>query len=277
LPSNAEINVGSRLIPIFGAHNLRDMGGYQTSDGRELKWKTLFRSGLITKLTDSDRAEFRRLELSVIYDLRTNSERARRPVEWLPEEGIEYYCRDHERSVGALDSLIRTGDFAAHDATRAMREVYIELPFEQADSLRDVFRLLIGGRVPMLFNCTAGKDRTGLVAALILLALGVPRGTIERDYLLTELALHKLVEILLGDPSYARVAALPSERYLPILRADCSYLSAAFDEIERRAGGVKEYLETVLGIGQRETEMLRNVLLQPSRPTNTEVDSSTKA
>jgi protein-tyrosine phosphatase len=94
-----------------------------------------------------------------------------------------------------------------------------------------------------------------------LFALGVPRETIEQDYSLTEHAIDKLMTILSRDSRYARLAALPSEQYLPLLRADPQYLAVAFREIERRHGNVPEYLDAVLGVGRREIAALRDVLL----------------
>jgi protein-tyrosine phosphatase len=252
----------TRLIPITGSHNLRDMGGYRTVDGREVKWGTLYRSGVMAELTDSDHAEFRRLGIVVIYDLRANKERKRRPTEWHHGEKIEYYSRDYELSVGALDQLIQKGNLEADAFIEIIHDAYRELPFEQADSYRELFRLLVSGHVPLLFNCTAGKDRTGIAAALILTALGVPRATIDHDYSLTELVMEKLITVLLSDPRYAPLAQLPREDYLPILRADPSYLAIAFHEIERRYDSVTGYLDAVLGVGAREIEALREVLLR---------------
>jgi protein-tyrosine phosphatase len=251
----------ARVLPIVGSHNLRDMGGYQTGDGRHVKWRTLFRSGVMAGLTEADRAEFRQLGIAAIYDLRANHERERRPTQWHHGENIEYYSRDHELSAGALDDLLARGEFAADAFTDMIHAAYREFPFEQAESYRELFRLLVAGRVPLLFNCTAGKDRTGTAAALILYALGVPRETIELDYSLTELAIEKLSSILSRDSRYASLASLPRESYLPLLRADPKYLSVAFEEIKRRHGSVPEYLDAGLGVGRREIAVLREVLL----------------
>jgi protein-tyrosine phosphatase len=251
-----------RVVPIAGSHNLRDMGGYRTAGGRETRWGVLFRSGVMAQLSEQDRADFRSLGIVAIYDLRATHERERRPTEWHHGENIDYHSRDYTLSVGALDGLLRKGDVAAESLLRVIHDAYRELPFEQAESYRELFRLLVAGRVPLLFNCTAGKDRTGIAAALILLVLGVPRETIEHDYALTELAMDKLVKVLLNDPRYAPLAALPQQRYLPILRADPSYLAIAFEAIEARHGSVAAYLETVLGVGPSETEALRRVLLR---------------
>jgi protein-tyrosine phosphatase len=125
-----------------------------------------------------------------------------------------------------------------------------------------LFRLLVQGRVPLLFNCTAGKDRTGIAAALILYSLGVPRPTIEHDYALTEREIEKLLGILLADPRYAPLAGLPREIYLPLFRADPRYLAIAFHEMEQRHGSIDGYLQTELGVGPEQLAALRELLLQ---------------
>jgi protein-tyrosine phosphatase len=254
---------GERLVHISASHNLRDMGGYETPDGRQVKWGMLYRSGVLGRLTVADREEFRRLGIVAIYDLRANQERARRPTDWHHGEDIKYYSREYEMSVGALDDLIAKGTLAKEAFIQVIHDAYRDLPFEQADSYRELFSLLTAGRVPLLFNCTAGKDRTGIAAALILFALGVPWQIIAHDYSLTELAMDKLELILFSDPRYGRLAALPREQYLPILRADPDYLAIAFEEIERRHISISNYLDTVLGVGPREIALLRERLLLP--------------
>jgi protein-tyrosine phosphatase len=261
MEATAPAESNARVLPIAGSHNLRDMGGYETVDGRKVKWGRLYRSGVMAQLTAADREEFRRLGVVAIYDLRTRKERARRPTDWHHGDDIDYFSREYEMSTGALDRIIAKGALVRDEFMRVIHNAYRHLPFEQAESYRELFRLLVDGRVPLLFNCTAGKDRTGIAAALILYALGVPRHTIDHDYSLTELAMDKLEAILFGDPRYAPLAKLPREQYLPMLRADPDYLTIAFREIERRHGSIAMYLDTVLGVGAREIEALRENLL----------------
>lgn len=251
-----------RLIPIAGSHNLRDLGGYRTADGRTVRRGLLYRSGVMTGTSEADHAAFRDLGIATIFDLRANHERTHRPTVWHEGTGVTYHSRDHEQSVGALDRMIETGSVAAEGVTTMIREVYRQLPFEQAGSYRALFRLILDRQLPLLFNCTAGKDRTGVAAALILCALGVPREAIEYDYTLTELSLDRLVAIILEDPRYAGFTALPREDYLPMLRADAGYLSIAFETIEDRHGSVVAYLDEVLGVGPADIEALRAALLE---------------
>jgi protein-tyrosine phosphatase len=238
------------------------MGGYETSDGRHVKWGVLYRSGVLGDVSEAARAQFLELGIRTIFDLRTNGERGRRPNNWHHQTQINYLSRNYEYSVGSLDSLIRRGDFAVPALIQAVQDDYRELPFEQSASYRELFRLLIAGRAPLLFNCMAGKDRTGVAAALILFALGVPRQTIEHEYSLTEAHIHELTAIFRVDSRYAALAALPPDRYMPVLQADPANLALAFKEIERRHGSTEAYFDTVLGVGERQIALLRDQLLE---------------
>jgi len=251
-----------RTLPISGGHNLRDMGGYETKDGRRLKWRTLFRSGVMAGLDQADADAFRELGIVAICDLRTPVERRRRPTEWHEGTEIYYHARDYDLSAGNLEAMLARENVPPDAIEEIILQVYRELPFEQAEGYRELFRLLAAGRVPLLFNCTAGKDRTGVAAALVLLALDVPRETIEDDYALTEAVIHELEVILLGDPRYTRLARIPRAHYLPLLQANPAYLGVAFDAIERRYGSVGAYFETVLGVGAAEIAAMKAVLLE---------------
>jgi Tyrosine phosphatase family len=124
---------------------------------------------------------------------------------------------------------------------------YRVIPFEQADSYRELFRLLVAGRVPLLFNCTAGKDRTGVAAALILQALGVSRGTIERAYSFTELAIEKLVKILLSDARYAPLGLVSAKSRHSAL---CFSINLVSDNSSRaRAASSTSGLASITALG----------------------------
>lgn len=133
-----------RLIPLEGGRNFRDLGGYLTSDGRRVKWRKLFRSGSMAGLTAADYGSLSSLSIKIVCDLRTAQE---------------------------IEAELSTPKMAR----AAMIQGYRRLPFEQVPAHRELFRRLAAGDVPLVFNCSAGKDRAGTAAALILSALGVLR------------------------------------------------------------------------------------------------------
>jgi protein-tyrosine phosphatase len=240
------------------------MGGYRAADGRALKWRHLYRSGVMSGLSEAGRAELSALGIRVICDLRGNDERRRRPMVWHEAAGIDYWSRDYDLSLGNLQALAQRGSLSEAATLELIHEIYRLLPYEQADSYRELFRRLAAGQVPLLFNCSAGKDRTGIAAALVLSALGVPRETIREDYAMTDHAIDRLITLFLEDPRHIDFRVLSQEQFLPMLRADPAYLDIMFDEIERRHGSVEGYLGEVLGIGEAEISAIREHLLEPA-------------
>lgn len=251
-----------RTLPVTGGHNLRDLGGYTTADGRTLKWRTLYRSGAIHSLTADDRAYMRRLGIAAICDLRTPHERRNRPMDWHDGLEIHYYGGVPLESGARLEQLLTSGLPPKAQMLERMHGIYRRLPFEQEASYRHLFTLLAQGRVPLLFNCSAGKDRTGLAAALILSTLGVPQETILQDYLLSNATAEALqVMITSRNSRYAEVLAQDPEAIRPVLIADPSYLATAYAAIEARYGTTETYLEQHIGVTAPQREALRALLL----------------
>jgi len=251
-----------RALPVEGGHNLRDMGGYLTRGGKRVKWGVLYRSGAISNLTSSSREAMRRLGIVAICDLRTPHERDRMPMDWHVGQDVGYHACELGISIGNLQRFIAQGGHRPGAMRDAMHGIYRNLPFEQAKGYRQLFHLLSTGHVPLLFNCSAGKDRTGLAAALILYALDVPRETIEHDYTLTNQVIGELETMMRRDSGYAGLATLPREEYLPLLDAHPEYLSIAFDAIAQKHGSIGQYLHGELGVGAAELEKIRALLLE---------------
>ncbi|MET0369868.1 MAG: tyrosine-protein phosphatase, partial [Sphingobium sp.] len=171
-----------RLLPLTGGFNLRDFGGYATADGRMVRRGMLFRSGTMSLLTEADCAHLRGLGIRSICDFRRPSERRHEPTRWHGAD-VDYYARDYSGSSGVLAEMIKDGTATAHDMRTAMIHLYRTIHVDHAEAYHAMFARLAEGKAPMLINCSAGKDRTGTGAALILALLGVPRDTIVEDYL----------------------------------------------------------------------------------------------
>ena len=241
--------------------NLRDLGGIETADGRRTRPGTLFRSGVISRLDDTALEALDGLGIATVYDLRANHEREQRQVVWHLERPIAYHTRDYEVSLADLDAMFAQDGFSNAELQAFIVTVYRSLPMEQSDSFKELFHFILHGRLPLLFYCTGGKDRTGIAAALILFALGASQQDIDRDYCLTEGAAEGLLERLLQDPRYARLGTLPRARFMPMMVCDPTNLHAAFDEMKQRFGSVEAYLETQLGVRPKEILRLRERLL----------------
>jgi protein-tyrosine phosphatase len=189
-----------RILQLGGSCNLRDFGGYDTADGRRVRRGRLLRSGVLHHLTPAAVTSLQTLPLRAVCDLRRTEERRLHPN---PAFGPEVRRLEWESSVES--SPIRERSFAAsatvEEARAAMMAMYVRIPFVLQPRLAGVFEALgHAGDGAIVVHCTAGKDRTGVAAALVLAALGVPRSTLVTDYVLTNEAVD-LRAHLLGERS----------------------------------------------------------------------------
>ena len=251
-----------RLLPLEGGINFRDMGGYAALDGRRVKWGHLFRSGTMTRLTPADRARLAQIGIRTVIDFRTASEQASEPNDWAREETGGYWSRPHEEVFGNMHEMARGGLATVRDAEAIMEAGYRHLPVQQAQAYGEMFRRLASGDVPAVIHCTAGKDRTGGGAALILAALGVPREAIVADFVLTERAvdLEKALLHRKPDPKYAHYAKLDPEIRRAFSGARPGYIVAFLDALEQEFGSVENYLSD-LGITRADLGSVRAGLL----------------
>ncbi len=230
--SDLETALESRLVPLEGGHNLRDLGGYPTTDGRRVKWGRLFRSAELSGLTAADLEQLAEIPVRTVIDLRRPSE-IREAPDRLPAS-----------VTGAVHLPITAGDpsmLAAPDrrtAARRMEEVYRGLARDNQEAFGRFLALLTEpDRGPVVFHCAAGKDRTGFAAMLFLAALGVDRETIATDFLLSNPGLgHKYADWVAEHPHLE-----------PLVVVEPSYLEAGFEVIDREYGGLSAYLTRRLG------------------------------
>ena len=249
-----------RLPPLEGGRNFRDLGGYAAAGGRRVRWGKLFRSGVMSGLTPRDQSYLDELGIAVICDLRCTAERTKAPNPWTSPSVVAV---DYEMQTAALAALL--GEASGPDAVRArMMGGYERLPYVHLENYRRLFQALAESDRPLVFNCTAGKDRTGVAAALILTLLGVPRETILYDYSLSEKVVdyRRLASSTAYGIGFEAVAAVSAEMRAPLLRSDPDYLQAAFSSIERQDGSVAGYLSAKLGVDEAQAASLRERLLE---------------
>jgi protein-tyrosine phosphatase len=244
-----------RVLSLDGALNLRDFGGYPSSRGGEVRRQMLYRSGAMDRLSAEAETHLAGLGIALVWDLRRRTERDGAPTRWCAAAGIELVARDHEQTPGVLAALLRDNRLEPDAARAAMIELYRVLAEVHAPSFRDIFARLLAGQVPLLLHCTAGKDRTGVGAALILSALDVPRETIIADYALT-------AEVADFSDLLGHYAHLPTETIAPLFASEPVYIEAMFEALDARHGGVDRFLESELGVGEEERVRLRALLVQ---------------
>lgn len=245
-----------RIITLAGGLNFRDLGGYPAAGGKHVRWGQLFRSGTMQGLTDEDQKTLRALQLAVVFDLRTSTERARRPSR-IDNVGARHKIFLHESTGGNLNHLIEVEQKTQSSAIDHITASYRTLPFRFAAIFRELFIELSRGNAPLVFHCSAGKDRTGMAAALVLSALGTPRDIIMEDYTVTNMFTDAVREVVMLDQP-----GMAATELQPLLVADPSYLNAAFEEIEARNGTCEAYFRDVLELDDTDLTSLRRTLLK---------------
>ncbi len=257
----------ARLLPLAGGFNFRDLGGYRTLDGRCVRWRRLYRSGKLSALTAGDVARLAGEHIRLVCDLRTPQERAQEPS--VTGFGAVHRGWDQDAGHSRLRDAVASEGATPRDVQAALAATYREMPWQFARPYADVFRLLAEGELPLVFHCAGGKDRTGVLAALLLLALGVQEEVVVADYLLTDrfldVAALQRASAARGDEAgaagFSSLAGLSPELRAPLLRCDAAYLRAALDAVAQRHGSVPTYLDEALGIDAAALGQLREGLL----------------
>lgn len=248
-------------IQLEGARNFRDLGGYTTRDGRRVKSGLLFRSDSLAQLSDADLKQLAGLHLRTIYDFRTAAEIEPAPDK-LPSAAIRQITLsigDPNVNVEELRAHIMAGDLE----TLALPDSYADVVLNHADIWREWFAdLLDPARIPGVFHCTGGKDRTGVAAVLFLYAVGVPRETALQDYMASNYYLHDFIESSLWKARFASLFRVDGDRFRTLLGVRASYMEKALQAIEARYGSLDAYLEQALGMDAAKREQLRALYLE---------------
>lgn len=242
-----------RVVALEGGSNLRDLGGWRTGDGGTVRFGQVYRSAALHGLTDADLAVLRGLGVRHIVDFRGEGERTRWPSR-VPE-GAVVHALGIAPTIGAsLRDLIANREAKAADVMDVMQQAYGAYAMDWHHRYRAMFDLLLeDAPAPLMFHCTAGKDRTGFGAALILAALGVPEAAIRADYMATN-------RLWRGDPELA--ASLPPAVGATLLRVHPEFLDAAFDAVRRAHGSMDAYLGARIGLDTARRARLRARLVE---------------
>jgi len=244
-----------RHVPLSGTTNLRDLGGYATTEGRRVRWGAVFRSSSLATMTDDDVKTFSSLGIRTICDFRGEDERQAAPSR-LPEQSPPrvVHLGIRPKVGGPLREILRTGQTSGIDVRQLIIDAYRAYAQDHVEQYRGLFaELLRRDTHPLLFHCAAGKDRTGYAAAIVLSALGVPRQTVFEDYELTN-HYWKGTSSLPGTVDVSVRA--------PLLKADPAYLESAFVGIDEAFGSMAGYLRDGLGMDAGAIQHLRAMLLE---------------
>jgi protein-tyrosine phosphatase len=176
--------------------------------------------------------------------------------------GFRYFSYEHEHAAGDLRRLLASPGATTELARALMVSLYKRIPYDLESSLKHLFRLLVVGDLPLVFNCAGGKDRTGVAAALVLSALEVSREIILKDYMLTDECFDRSCALFFADATIVSpFRGVPREVWEPVMRVDSTYLLAMFQELEHAYGSVSNYLATQLSVDAQSLARLRHNLL----------------
>ncbi len=247
-----------RRVAFEGISNFRDLGGYRTRSGGTVKWGRVFRADALHGMTDRDLGLYERLGLKTVFDLRADAERTERPNP-VPSRPLAILGRPEEQG-GAPAALPPAEGL---DGERFLYELYAGLIRHSAAQIGELFTALAeDDGLPAVFHCHAGKDRTGLVAALLLDALGVDREVILDDYELTARYRRRTDQ----EPTLQKLLdyGLPPETAAGVLTTPRWAMQHALEDLDQNYGGVEEYLLGPTGMDGDAMQALREHLIQPA-------------
>ena len=254
--------VGERRPIVEGCPNLRDLGGYETTDGRRMKWGRIFRSSNLARLTDKGLDQIKQLGIRLVCDFRTQAEAEKLPNRFPDLEAVGYMrlpIQHGEFEPTSVFDRIKNGDYS-WISEDFMIQGYIESVERYADVWGRFFTLLSDpGCRPLLFHCTGGKDRTGAAAALILLALGVPEETVVGDYGLSD-GYNADVRQTIYDR--LRPFGVDISKVEPYFTAPESRIRALLKYVDERYGSAVGYLNKKAGVSEAMLNGLKEDLLE---------------
>ena len=272
-----------RLLNIEGVINFRDLGGYQNEQGQSVVWGHVFRSAQLDRLTPAGITQMAAMQFETVVDLRFTEETANYPtlLEAVPKAEILSWHDEHTSSAVQADGSDRSlamkqswrDSLDSNDPVvvrEAMRSNYPKKLYSHRDIYRKMLLRLIERKTPLVFHCAAGKDRTGVAAALILSLLGISNQTIVEDYLLTQPEVGKLLDSWLvggatDSKDYAsfqqRFADYEREVVQPIFDADIAYINTLLEYVSEKYGNFHNYTLQVLELSEQQIQELRDNLL----------------
>ena len=264
-PAPAHPAPGTQLA-FAGGNNFRELGGYLADEGKHVRWGQIYRGIPTGKLTgEADRRLLDSLGLRLILDLRSSGEAKKEP-DYVPDGArlvqICGLCAEDGAEIafapGDIEKLMQTAEEGESISQRLYRRM-----LTGNKAFKELFRALEAGETPILFHCSAGKDRTGVAAMLILLALGASDEVICADFEQTNACRKAEIDAVLAEHA-AEIAADPAcrVRYYAMAGVDPAAAPFVLDTIRRKFGSAENYLETEYGLTPARLMRLRRMYLE---------------
>ena len=274
-----------RIVPVDGVINFRDLGGYANEQGDTVRWGRVFRSAQLDRPTTKGAEYLVDLGIKVVVDLRFSDESDNFPtlsaavpkakmLSWHEEQNspdrVAMFATqaDSDKLIRSWKDSLESGD--PNQVREGMRLNFPQKLYSHAAIYQRMLQELINDATPLVFHCAAGKDRTGVAAALILGLLGVNNATIKEDYLITQGQMGSLMESwLAGGATNAdqyedfqrKLMEHPRELIQPVFDADPTYIDTLLEYVEHRYKNFEGYAIQKLGLNNADLEQLRKNLL----------------
>lgn len=253
-----------RIVALDGPLNFRDVGGYKNDQGQSVKWNKIYRSDSLSSLSSKDRIKLMKLKVTVDCDLRSSYEKSSAPdVLWLKVKYVDVpvYSDDasEDKSEHKLYRFIHhipdlKDNFIGQIYQRTLLNSHSQKMFAK------VFAelLLLPDDEALVYHCSAGKDRTGMISALILMALGVDDDTIARDYMLT----NKLYDFAVSRqiPSNDEISKMVAK--MNVTKGEATAIRGITETVREGWGGFPQFFKKELGFNQNDLDKFRQMYLE---------------
>ena len=265
----ADIREEYRKLPLKGAHNFRELGGYRTQDNKSVKWGILYRSDELHALTAEDIKYLERLKLNTLIDFRSIGERENEPDPILKETNIRLLPIDvlAESSSEEKDKTQKEIQEELFSGERDLSNLLVDANKDFATTFTPTYKIFIDTLIenngqPLVFHCSAGKDRAGFAAAIVLSILGVPRDIIIQDYLATNSYTKDEIDRTIEQINISSAFKVDTDNIRKVLEVEERYIQAAFDEIDKEWGSMELYFKNGLILSESEIEKIKSLYLE---------------
>jgi len=250
-----------RIIPMQGLFDFRDLGGYNTTDGKQISWGKIYRSSSLANATLQDAKLLANLDIQTIIDFRSNKERYEAPLRYLKPKTYNYPLRGNPYFI--FSSRILSKEMKAEDVKEYAQNIFYYLLENNSDYFIKMFDILLdANNYPILIDCSSGSERSAVSSALILAAIGIDIDQIISDYMLTNelndlspyISSNSKEDIFLKDPEI-------QETFTALMRVHKGTITYSFDKIIYDYASLDNYFTTVLNLTPQKREKLKALLL----------------
>lgn len=236
----------SKPLPLTGAHNVRDLGGYPAEDGKTTKYRVFLRGDSLHGLTKGDEKYLDGYGVSLVIDVRGREEAFLHPdhIDKKRTAHVHVPLLDHIQSEAMLGKM-----------PDDMGDMYIGLVEKSKDGLKEIFTRMADERGVTLYHCTAGKDRTGIITMLVLKLAGVADDVVLADYAVSETYMKETFD---RQRKMVEAAGVKVPDY--VFRSKPEYMQKLMDHIAGKYGSAKDYLKNI-GLSDEEIGRLKEKIV----------------